>query len=294
MTCPLCNNPTPKIIGLPITDKKATAFLRNQYKVVKCSSCKFYFVAPRIDLSVEEWSQLYDNNYFQNLNSWYEKQRLSEIQTRFDKLLNMSKSQSINFLDIGCGEGLALITAKKLGWNVYGIDISDNRVEGAKHEKINFTVGDLYSQNYPTNYFDFVYMDSVMEHLVDPVNQLKEINRIMKKGAIICIGVPNEDSLFDNFRQIVFKFIGKQKLSAKLRPFSTPFHVSGFTKKSIGIIAKLTNFEVVEIKNFATHFEYKKYSKFSREFLIHLSVLPLEILAVFLRMERYFEIYLKK
>jgi ubiquinone/menaquinone biosynthesis C-methylase UbiE len=294
MNCPLCDTQNLIIIGKPLFDKKAVRFIRQDYKVVKCEICQFYFVRPKIDLSIDEWSILYGKEYFIEYNRWYKTQRLNDVQSRLKKIFLQSNSNGINFLDLGCGEGLALIEAFNKNWNVFGNDISDNRIQEAKQDKITFNQGDLFSACYPDNFFDFVYMDSVLEHLINPVDYLNELNRIMKKKAIIYIGVPNEESLFDNFRQLVFKFIGRSKLSTKLRPFETPFHISGFTKKSLRIIANLTNFKTVEVNNFATRFEFRKHSYYSRGFWIHLLSLPIDLAAIAIKMEKYYEVYLRK
>jgi SAM-dependent methyltransferase len=294
MNCPLCNNQNSIVVGKPLFDKKIVRFIRKDYKIVKCKICKFYFVRPKIDLSIEEWSELYGKEYFLEYNSWYMNQRLNDVRLRVKKMTLNTKNSRINFLDLGCGEGFALIEARKKEWNIFGNDISDNRVQEARLPNIQFKQGDLFSACYPDNFFDLVYMDSVLEHLINPVDYLRELNRIMNKNGVLYIGVPNEESLFDNFRQLMYRFIGKGEFSAKLRPFETPFHISGFTRKSLVIIANLTNFKVVELKNFATHFEFKKYHYYSRSFWIHFLSLPIDIAAIPLNMEKYYEVYLVK
>lgn len=294
MICPLCHNQNLITIGKPLITKEAVHLIRKEYKVVMCDDCQFYFVEPKIDLSIDEWSELYGKKYFSKLNEWQQKQRLKDIRIRFEKMVQNTVNGKINFLDIGCGEGHALIEAIQRHYNTFGIDISDNRMDRAKEKDITFSLGNLLSANYPENFFDCIHMDSVLEHLTNPVDYLKELNRIMQKNAVIYIGVPNEDSLFDNFRQLVFKFIGKSEFSAKIKPFATPFHVCGFTKKSLNIIANLANFRVIEIRNFATHFEYKKYAPTTKSFWIHFFSLPIDIVSIPLKMEKYYAIYLMK
>ena len=294
MNCLLCNKSNLIDLGKPISIKESSPYIRKDYRVVMCKDCEFYFVNPKIDLSIEEWSQLYGSEYFFELNEWHKTERLNDIYNRLERMSVYSKDLIINFLDIGCGEGLALIEATKRKWNAFGNDISDNRVREAKSNEISFKLGDLLSANYPENFFDFVHMDSVLEHLINPNEYLKELNRIMKKNGILYIGIPNENSLFDNFRQIIFKFIGKSRYSAKLKPFAPPFHVSGFTKKSLGIISSQTGFSIIQLKNFATHFEYKKYSPYTKSFWIHFLFLPIDLAAIPLKMEKYYAIYLRK
>jgi SAM-dependent methyltransferase len=294
MKCPLCTKEDIIQVGKPLCFEEAVPFIRKEYQVVRCNTCQFYFVDPKIDLSITEWAQLYGKEYFWELNTWHQNQRLKDIQERLEKMAHKFENREIKFLDIGCGEGYSLIEGRKKNWICYGNDISDNRVQEAKDENIKFNLGDIFSAKYPKDFFDIVHMDSVLEHLTDPIDYLKELNRIMNKNGLIYIGVPNEDSLFDNFRQIAFKFIGKSEFSAKIKPFAPPFHVSGFTKKSLYKIAEITNFKVMEIKNFATHFEFMKYQFTSKSYWIHLMFLPLDVAAIPLKMEKYFAVYLKK
>ncbi|MBK9282741.1 MAG: class I SAM-dependent methyltransferase [Sphingobacteriaceae bacterium] len=283
------------MIGKPLFDPNVVHLIRQDYKVVKCKSCQFYYVHPKIDLSLNEWSELYGNEYFLELNEWYKEERLKDIKSRLSRMISYKHTHDkANFLDLGCGEGLALIESLKKKWNAFGCDISDNRTQDAKQNDIFFELSDLISAHYPNDFFDFIHMDSVLEHLINPVDYLKELNRIMKKGGIIYIGVPNENSLFDNFRQLAFKFIGKAKFSAKLRPFETPFHIGGFTEKSLRIIASIADFEVVEIKNFATHFEFRKYPSNSKSFWVHFLTLPIDIFSIPLKMEKYYSAYFRK
>ena len=205
-----------------------------------------------------------------------------------------SKNEIANFLDVGTGEGLALIEASKKEWNVYGIDISDNRTQEAKDEKIKFVKGELSSLNLPRDFFDAIYMDSVLEHLTNPLENLKEMNRILKPSGVVYIGVPNEDSLFNDFRKIVFALTGKGEISEKINPFKPSYHVVGFTKKSLRIAAEKAGFKILEIINFAARFEFMKYPLSSRGFRVHLLTLPIDLFAIILRREVYLEAFLTK
>lgn len=293
--CPICNSIESNVLGKPKPPKNnLQKFIRNEYKVIKCKSCNFYYVNPKIDIDVEEWSRFYDHEYFPTLNNWHFRNRTRDIKSRIIKLDSFNSQGPKNFLDIGCGEGYTLIEAYNRAFNTFGIDISDNRITEVKNPEITFYTGDLLKVKFPNSFFDIVYMDSVLEHLVDPVLYLSEINRVIKKNGVIYIGVPNEDSLFDKFRSIVFKLIYRRKIASQIKPFLPPFHVSGFNKKSLKLIVEKTGFDLIEMRNFATRFEFRKYAPNTVGFWIHLGTLPLELMAILLKMEKYLEVYLKK
>jgi SAM-dependent methyltransferase len=294
-TCPVCNSIEYKVLGNPKLPKNNLQnFIRHNYKVVKCSSCNFYYVNPKIDLGVEEWSHFYNDEYFPTLNNWHFNTRTRDIKTRISKLDSFTASESKNFLDIGCGEGYTIFEANNREFKTFGIDISDNRIPDIKNPKITFYEGDLLKAKFPNSFFDIIYMDSVLEHLVDPVLYLLEINRVIKKDGAIYIGVPNEDSLFDKFRALVFKLVYRGKIASEIKPFLPPFHVSGFNKKSLKLIIEKTGFDLIVMNNFATRFEFRKYAPNTIGFWIHLGTLPLELLAILLKKEKYLEVYLQK
>lgn len=294
-TCPICHSIKYKVLGNPKLPKNnLQRFIRHNYKVIKCYNCNFYYVNPKIDIEIEEWSHFYNDEYFPNLNNWHHNRRIKDIKSRVSKLDSFTAKGSKNFLDIGCGEGYTLIESNKREFKTFGIDISDNRISEVKNLNITFYAGDLLKANFPNSFFDIIYMDSVLEHLVDPFSYLLEINRVIKNDGVIYIGVPNEDSLFDKFRSLVFKIMYNGRVASQIKPFLPPFHVSGFNKKSLKLIIEKAGFNLIELNNFATRFEFRKYATNTIGFWIHLVTLPLELMAILFKMEKYLEVYIKK
>lgn len=82
-----------------------------------------------------------------------------------------------SIIDFGCGTGRALKRFEQSGFNVLGIDITDNSLE----EDVNFIQGCLW--DLPELHADYGYCTDVMEHIpvekVDPV--LKNISRCTDK-----------------------------------------------------------------------------------------------------------------
>ena len=292
--CPVCGCKDLKIIGKPVVDEKASAFIKLAYLVVQCKLCKYYFVTPQIDFSQNEWQKLYDEGYFPQMTGWHKKHRAIDVQNRLRWLSKSYNRKVENFLDVGCGEGLTLAEAFNMHWKATGIDISDNRNNFAKNDQIHFIKGNLLDAALQDAYFDCAYMDSVLEHLTDPVKYMKELNRIIKAGGVLYIGVPNEDSLFNLIKRFVFILTGKKNISAKIKPFALPYHVGGFNKNSLVKIAEVSGFKVISLRNFAARFEFLKYKPLSKGFWLHLLLLPVDTAAIFIRKEAYYEAILTK
>lgn len=291
--CPNCNAEDHKILGDPRVSPKVSKFLRFDYKVVKCDRCKLYYVNPTIDFTTEEWQSIYDTGYFYKRSKWYIKKRLKDNRVRLGKMNQLSANRISKFLDIGCGEGYTLIEALSRGWITYGLDIVDHRVSQAKNSKIKFITSELLNSNFEDNFFDAIYLDSVLEHLIDPTSYLMEINRILKNGGILYIGVPNEDSLFNLLRKFYF-FVTKKKITEKITPFKEPYHVIGFNQESFKDLLLRNEFQIHEIRNFACRVEFLKIQPFTVEYFKTMLLLPIYLLAVPLKKEVYLEAYVSK
>ncbi len=286
--CPICNGTTNMFIGTPSISQKFDSYIRKEYKSFYCKECKYFFVSPDIDLTEKEWSNMYAEGYFcGSMTKWWKNKRFKE-RTRVLKLFKKFFSvNGANFLEIGCGEGYMLIDANKTEWNIYGIDVSDNRVREAKDNRINFEVGNLLEKNYESEFFDFVYMDSVLEHVPDPIKYMNEINRILKKDGLLYLAVPNENALILKFRTLVFKLLGKKSEVASYKPFKHPYHINGFTKDSLLQLLKNNEFNVLKYRNYAGWYEFLKYVFMSKGFIKNALLLPVHIVAIPLRMQFY-------
>lgn len=295
--CPLCNSENFVNIGNPEFNEISMNLIDRDYKVVKCLTCSAYFVDPQITFSDEQWSLLYNSEYFDDQSDWLVRKRVKELSARLNKIFSFSKSKTekLKLLDIGTGEGKTLIEGYKRGWEVTGIDIVDNRIDLAKNDKITFIQGKFIETVFPDDYFDIIYVDSVLEHVLIPKEYLLKINRLLKPGGVVYIGVPNEDSLFNDIKKISLSISGNSILSSKIKPFKNPYHIFGFNRKSLEYVIKRTNFEILEISNFGRKFNFLGHKINQRGFWIGFFILfPLEFFSKFIGKDVYFEAYLTK
>ncbi|MCF6240440.1 MAG: class I SAM-dependent methyltransferase [Bacteroidales bacterium] len=109
---------------------------------------------------------------------------------------NINKSQNLNLLDLGCGDGVLLFLIKKYiqdyKFNFYGIDLSEIALETAKDKVIdgNFSKSGVYETDFQNNFFDIILSSDVIEHINFPDKMLHEAKRIAKSDAIIIFGTP--------------------------------------------------------------------------------------------------------
>ena len=292
--CPLCLGINIKAIGNPQLSEKAKEYIKADYRVFKCELCKYYFVYPRISFTNEQWKEIYGKAYFAPMTKWWAEERSRNRKYRLNLIQHYHKGPIRKFLDVGCGEGYVLIDALKKNWDVYGLDISDYRVEKAKTDKIEFSECDLLNASYPDNFFDAVHLDSVLEHVIDPNQLLVEINRVTKVGGLAYFAVPNEDSLTNWGRKLFYILSGKSELSPAIKPFKSPFHVVGFTKKSLIDMLKHNDFQTLFIRNFGGTNEWRKHKLFSRSFILNFGLLPMHFAARMFKKSIYIEVVAQK
>lgn len=98
-------------------------------------------------------------------------------------------------LDVGCGHGLLLDEARKLGYDVVGLELSR---EAARHarEQLDLDVRELPLEEFDTwDGFDVVVLADVIEHLDDPVQAVERCAKLLKPGGALCVVTPDPSSL---------------------------------------------------------------------------------------------------
>jgi 2-polyprenyl-3-methyl-5-hydroxy-6-metoxy-1,4-benzoquinol methylase len=129
------------------------------------------------------------NNYLtdRHLYMWLAAQRMDEIE------LLQPRGR---LLDVGCATGVLLDAARLRGWQVQGVDVSSFAVRIARaYYNLDVIEGELHDAAFPSNHFDVVTMDDVVEHAPDPRALLTEAARVLRPAGLLSISTPNAASL---------------------------------------------------------------------------------------------------
>jgi SAM-dependent methyltransferase len=98
--------------------------------------------------------------------------------------------RNVRVLDIGCGFGESLGYHQSRGCDVYGVEADENIRRVADRFGYKVHVG-LFDPNvYEAEYFDYVTMSQVIEHVIDPLQTLSGIHRILKPGGVAILSTP--------------------------------------------------------------------------------------------------------
>jgi ubiquinone/menaquinone biosynthesis C-methylase UbiE len=111
-----------------------------------------------------------------------------ENQKVFLNFVREIKNNNPKLLDLGCGDGgFTLKIAETIGSSrIYGIEINERAAENAMKKGMLVKVSDLnYRFPYPSNFFDIVSANQVLEHLWNTDNFFREVNRVLKKEDML-------------------------------------------------------------------------------------------------------------
>jgi SAM-dependent methyltransferase len=98
-------------------------------------------------------------------------------------------------LDVGCGSGTFLAILGTLGWAATGVEPDeDAALAGRKRYGIEVHIGELASVELPAASFDHVRLNHVLEHLLDPLGDLKRIAWLLRPGGTLYLETPNADA----------------------------------------------------------------------------------------------------
>jgi 2-polyprenyl-3-methyl-5-hydroxy-6-metoxy-1,4-benzoquinol methylase len=162
--------------------------------IVKCNVCGLMYANPRWESSVV------NDNYTVVEDPTYVEEREGRVLTfsrnlkPFDSLV--SQSQTRRLLDVGCHIGVMVELAQKAGWEAWGVEPSQWASEQARKQGLHVLTGTLNDATVPENYFDVVTLWDVVEHLTDPVAELRNAHRVLKSGGVFAIHTIDIESLF--------------------------------------------------------------------------------------------------
>lgn len=161
--------------------------------------CKNVFIHHFGSASFGENMQNYMNIFYSNKRKFDDKWGFkvlygSSIRVDLVNLFKKDRNEPINVLEVGCGTGATLLYIKNLykDANLYGIEISENSAKIAR------TCADIINEDveklilpYKEDFFDYIILGDVLEHLQDPWKLLRKLNSCLKLDGYILASIPN-------------------------------------------------------------------------------------------------------
>jgi 2-polyprenyl-3-methyl-5-hydroxy-6-metoxy-1,4-benzoquinol methylase len=153
-------------------------------------------------------------------------------------VINQYVSAPGRLLDVGCAMGLFLEQAKKVGWQVAGVEISEYSAAYAReHLNIDVFVGDMQQLVedgvISPHSFDVVTVWDTLEHLQDPSGFLATLHRVLRPDGLLFLSTVNIDG-------VVAKRDG-----GDWHFFAPPGHLFYFSENTLKGFLKKAGFEII-------------------------------------------------
>ncbi len=146
-------------------------------------------------------------------------------------------------MDVGCGNGaFAKVVKEKTGAEVWGMEyVTREAAEAAKMlERVFAGRCEDNIDELPDSYFDLVYFNDVLEHLVDPYDVLARFRKKMAPGGIVVSSIPNI-----RYHNALIPILFKKEFKYESFGVMDHTHLRFFTKKSIRRMFEEQGYEIL-------------------------------------------------
>lgn len=200
-------------------------------------SCKTFF-----EENMHLWNKYYDENegnpYKHNLHVL--------------KLILKNYRNKKTLLDVGCGTGIPLIEFLKIGFSAKGFDFTNSSIEFTRSnlEKHGYDTNLVFkadiedSSTLPSEKFDIITSIGVFPHLIDDVQALQNMKKLLGKNGLVLIQFRND--LFNLFTLNTYsEGFFKRLINYETLPHSLKKDVDEFYKKRLTIDSINSQFHIL-------------------------------------------------
>ena len=202
--CVVCGNSETQVFIASLSDDRFG--YPDPVSIIKCRSCKHFSCFPK--LMKDEIGPLYEGYYGRTSST-----KIGDHKTLNNKFWRwvmgennlgqfaLNPSREIKLLDVGSGDRTSEQIALSNGLSVIS--------------------GDSAAESYKSTKFDFIQLNQVIEHFVDPVIEIQNLRKILSSRGLMFISTPNSSSIY----RVLF---GKRWIN-----WHVPYHQHHFSKKSL-------------------------------------------------------------
>lgn len=212
------------------------------WEVYKCSGCGLGVLDPRPDSS--ELCALYRESYF--VSHYGEslepgspgmRRRISQEAHRIRFFGKFKRSGRI--LDIGCGRGYFLHACRLRGYDVAGLDVSEEAAASVRNALgIPVKAGPLREDMFDPESIDVVTMWHSLEHTTDPGRCLDQTRKWLRADGLLVVDVPNHEGT------------DARRRWGRWEDWDLPYHLYHFTPSSLGALLARHGFRVTASKSY--------------------------------------------
>jgi len=170
---------------------------KDHMRLVRCRRCDLVYVTPTFDEA--HYKTVYASAEYQEIvrdlgikSHQYRVERFGR--ERVALMAPHLTTERPRYLDVGCSTGFVVEAARDAGWDAIGIDLNPSAIEFGRTRGLDLRAAALEDAGFANATFDVVSLFDVLEHLLDPVDTLRACTRLLRRGGIVFLYVPNYDS----------------------------------------------------------------------------------------------------
>jgi SAM-dependent methyltransferase len=195
MVCTICGGPLKLLHEGSGLEASALAFSPTNHQpgqygdLYQCERCGTVAQPglPKGDALLDLYRQMRDDHYLDE-----EDGRRATARRLLAQIGKLAPSGRL--LDVGCGHGLLLDEARKLGYETEGLELSEHAAAYAR-EQLRLTVHARTLADLPDRpRYNVIVLADVIEHLDDPVAAIDHCARLLEPGGVLCLVTPDPAS----------------------------------------------------------------------------------------------------
>ncbi len=238
--CMICgSNDIHRKFSIPAKPSPGRPPMQDKFDVLACTMCLAEFASPRPDMG--ELERYYDTGET-DVERYVDRYRV--LFPRLDyggfreaRFLLRTVTRLVpppgRLLDVACGQGWHMATARDLGYQVRGMDVSAAAL-AVCHDVLGFPAGDVVHglfEEYEVNernagQYDVIIMSQILEHVLEPLMWIEKAVALLRNGGVLVVAVPNH-------RSLEIKFLGR-----RYGFYCPPEHLNFFSPETLRHIAE--------------------------------------------------------
>lgn len=231
-----------------------SVFNNQNYKLYHCPNCELEWWDP-----LKMIPSFYEDETFNDYKILHSGLKNS-LDKNHKKFIEEIPLKSGRLLDVGCGDGVFLENAQKIGFEVWGIDFDKKSIKICQEKRnlkntFSLSLKEFERIAIEKNLrFDVITFFEVLEHQDKPKEFLLGIKNLLKPGGYIAGSVPNRERLLSNF--------GRKYCFGDF----PPHHFLWFNKKALINLMAFFNFKEIRIEPLS--FSIREYAPYFYSFFL--------------------------
>jgi SAM-dependent methyltransferase len=196
--------------------------------LVRCRSCGHVYTGP--EPTPAELEAYYSGYPRQGELHPMTAVRFGELLDRLERFREVGR-----MLDVGAGDAHFLRAAQARGWEAHGTEYAPSKVQEAHGAGLRMHEAPWRPVDADGS-FDVVSALEVVEHLVDPLDELRWMARLVRPGGAVVLTTPN------------FSALSRRILGPRWRAIAYPEHLSLFTARTLHKGAERAGLRRLEVR----------------------------------------------